>query len=160
VSYTSTGVVLTVASGAAQSGGLAQSSLAATAVTTRQSVLTGELQRSIGRMPRVGRTILVARTANTRARSGAIPALRFGLSRSAKASRPPAQLAAWRAPSGAPPVTQFASSLERVRRSVPQSSNWTEPVRRASSLRMPATEIFTRRTPVKLLPPMLPRLGR
>jgi fibronectin-binding autotransporter adhesin len=160
VSYTSTGVVLTVASGAAQSGGLAQSSHAAAAVTTRQSVLTGGLRRSIGRMPRVGRTILVARTANTRARSGAIPPVRFGLSRFEKASRLPAQLAAWDAPSGAPPATRFASRLEHVRRSVPRSSNWTESVRSASSLRTPATEMFTRRTPVKLLPPLLPRLGR
>jgi hypothetical protein len=160
VSYTSTGVVLTVASGAAQAGGLAQSSIVAAAVTTREPVLTGELRHGIGPVLRVGGRTSVARMASTPGPSIAILAGRFALSRFEKTSRLPAQVAAWHALSVAPPPTRFASSLERVRRGVPQSSNWNVPLRGASSLRMPATEMFTRRTPVKLSPPMVPRLGR
>jgi fibronectin-binding autotransporter adhesin len=156
VSYTPTGVVLTVASGAAQSGGLAQASAAAAAVTTRQPVLTSKLQRSIFATPRRNNHILVAGTGNIRTRWGAIHAGGVVFGNFGEVNRLPVQVATWKhMPSNTLPPVQLLRGAQRV-----QSDNRNAPVRAASSLHMPAAEMITRRIPPTVLAPILPRLGR
>jgi hypothetical protein len=149
VSYTSTGVVLTVASGnAPQSGGLAKSGVA---------VLPGNLLRfRVG-----GNHIPGARIRNSGARSSvAFPAetnLRrySGSTRVVEVSRGPARIAqTWRKPTFTTPAGTKAS-VERVN----VSNNWTAPMR-AVSQRMPVGGISMQHVAVKVLQPTLPRFRR
>jgi hypothetical protein len=160
VSYTSTGVVLTVAAGAAPQSGLGQPSLAA-AVPRKQPVLTSGMRHWIGAMPR-GSSHILAGTGNFRAHSGAIFAGGSGLKRYEASNRLPVQVAArWEhMPSRGLPAAQLERSPGRVSQNVPQSNNWNSSARGVSSLRMPVTATPVPRMPVKILPPMLPRLGR
>jgi fibronectin-binding autotransporter adhesin len=161
VSYTSTGVVLTVASGATQSGGSAQSTIEAAVVTTRQPVLASRLRHSVDATQKRNNYISVAGMRNIEARSGSILAGGFGLSKFAGANRLPERVATWKhMPSTAVPALQLPRNLDRVQHRVPESHDWNSPVRGASSLRRPLTEMLPRRTPVKIPPPMLPRPGR
>src|SRR4029077_209992 len=93
VSYTSTGVVLTVAAGAAPQSGLGQSSLAA-GMPRKQPVLTSGLRHFIGALPK-GSSHVVAGIGNTRAHSGAIFAGGSGLKRYEASNRLPVQVARW-----------------------------------------------------------------
>jgi hypothetical protein len=166
VSYTSTGVVLTVASGAApQSGGTAQSALVA-AVPRRQPVVTSGVRRWIGAAPNGGNRIFVAGMKNSRPQSGPVlagSALRRyeGLDGIVELPRIPAHVAAtWEHKLAIAPVTRWQLVLERGSQSALNSNDWTAPVRSVSALRMPSAGTLIQRTPVKILPPMLPRLQR
>jgi len=151
VSYTSTGVVLTVASGAApQSGGLAQADLAIAASTKRRPVLSSNLQPRIGGTPQGRNHILVAGIGRAQARSGAMLAGGYMLSRYESASALPVRIAGT--------LEHMSSGPERVIQSVPQSNNWNAPARGTTSLRLPLNS-SVRRAPVKILP-MFPRLAR
>lgn len=162
VSYTSTGVVLTVVSGAAsKSGGLPQVSVAAAAPAKRRPVLISGLQHGIDGTPRSSNHIIAAGTETLRARSGAILAGAFGSSRFEGPNRLPVPVAIWQhPPSVASSVVQSPRSPERVSESARSSQNWNEPARRVSALPMRVPETFTRRTPARILPPILPRPGR
>jgi fibronectin-binding autotransporter adhesin len=157
VSYTSTGVVLTVVSGAApQSNAPAQSSLAAAVPAKQPRVAISGLRRSVGGTKR-GNYILVAGRENLRAPSEDRLA---SLSRFEGPARLPVKMAIWKhMPSVAAPL-QLQPSAERLSQSVPRSNNWNEPSHSASGMRLPVTETFMRRHPVKILTPMFPRLGR
>lgn len=149
VSYTSSGIVLTVASGAApRSGGSAPASLAAAVPKKRQPVLTSALRHGIGTTTLGSSHILVAGE-STQARSGALLAGGYGLSKFEEPNRLPVGRTWEHMPIVAAPVA------ERVA----QSNNWSAPARSVSSLHVPATTLI-RRAPVKILPPMLPRLAR
>jgi fibronectin-binding autotransporter adhesin len=163
VSYTTTGVVLTVASGVApQSGGLPRSALAVALSRKQQPVLTSGLRHGISGTPRGGSHIFVAGLGNSRARSGAILAGGYGLNRYEGSNRVPLQAAAlWeRKPPVAAPVAELQLSRERVSQSLRQSNLWNGAARGGSSLRMPVAGTLMRRTPVRVMPPMLPRMGR
>jgi fibronectin-binding autotransporter adhesin len=158
VSYTSTGVVLTVVSGAAvTSGAQPRSSVAAAVPVKERPVLISRLQHGIGGMPRQSNDIIAAGT-EMRARTGAILA-GFGLSRFEGPSRLSAPVAIWlHRPSIAATAVQSQPPPEFVSESARLSHNWHEPARCVSAL--PVPETFRRRTPARILPPLLPRLGR
>jgi hypothetical protein len=159
VSYTSTGVVLTVASGAAsQSRGVPRPIGVAAAPTKQEPVLTSGLRHRIGGVPQGGNRFLVVGVGN-RGRSGVILADRYGLSGYESSNHLPARVAApWEhMPSLAAPVAQLPGSLDRA--SVPQPNNWNGSARGVSSPRMPVNPLM-RRTPARNLPSMLPRLAR
>jgi hypothetical protein len=161
VSYTSTGVVLTVVSGAAsKSGALPQVSVSAAVPAKRRPVLISGPQHGIdGTL--WSNHIIDAGTESLRARSGAILAGGFGSSRFEVPNRLPAPVAIWEhPPSVASSVVQSPRSPERVSESARSSHNWNEPARRVSALPTRVPEAFTRRTPARILPPILPRLGR
>jgi len=150
VAYTSTGVVLTVASGAApQSSGLAQSNLAIVASSKQQRALTNNLRHQVGGTSQSSH-ILVAGMSRTQARSGATPAGGYNLSKYESASGLPVQIART--------LEHMPSDPEHVIQSVPQSNTWNARARGTTSLRLPVNTAV-RRVPVKILP-MLPRLGR
>jgi hypothetical protein len=165
VSYTSTGVVLTVASGAApQSGGAERSTLVA-AVPRRQPVLNSGLRRWIGVVPNGGNRILVAGVGNTRAQSGIVVA-GSGLRRYetmagiAELPRMPMPVAAiWEHKVPIAPVT-LQTGLARVARSATNGNDSVGTAGGVSSPRVPATGALMQRTPVRILQPMLPRLPR
>jgi hypothetical protein len=160
VSYTSTGVVLTVASGdAPQSGGSAKSGLVA-ALPRRGPVMTSALSHRIGANRG---SILLAGMRNIRARSGVILPGGGGLGRYEGSNRlgefwrmPRPVVTTWQQKPSATPASGLQPSLERVTASKP----WTAPVGGVSSLRMTATGTLTQRRPVRILPPMMPRLQR
>jgi hypothetical protein len=97
-------------------------------------------------MSKSGSHMLVAGIEKMGARSGAILA---GLSRFEGSNRLPVTATWEHVPAIAVPAAQR----------VAQSNNWNGPARGVSALRMPAATLM-RRTPVKIMPPMLPRLGR
>jgi hypothetical protein len=165
VSYTSTGVVLTVASGAApQSGGLPQSNLAAVVPTKRQTGTSNLRDRISGtsRGTSQGENhVIVAGMENVRAGSRAIVADGYGWSRFGGSDRLSAPVAApWEhITSGVVPVVQGPRGLERAGHSDTEAQSWIEPVR-VSPLRTAGAGTLMRREPVKILAPMLPRLRR
>jgi fibronectin-binding autotransporter adhesin len=162
VSYTSTGVVLTVVSGAAsKSGGLPRPSVAAAVPAKGRPVLISGLRHGIGGTPRSSNHIIATGTENIRARSDAILARGFGFSRFEVPNRLPVPVAIWdHLPPVASPVVQSPRGPERVSESARSSHNWNEPARGISVPPMPVPETFTRRTPARIQPPILPRLGR
>jgi fibronectin-binding autotransporter adhesin len=159
VSYTTTGVVLTVASGAAvDSDGSKQSSVAAAVLAKLQPVLTSGLRHSVAGNGHVSRPIFVAGM-GSRTRSGAGLTSGFGLSGFEGPNRMPVRVATWeRTPSLGAVGAQLPRSVERVSPSL--SGNWNEPASGISTLRMPLKATLMPRTPAKILPSMLPRLGR
>jgi hypothetical protein len=161
VSYTSTGVVLTVVSGAASKAGLPQSNAVAAVPPKRRPVPISGLKHGIGGMQRKGNHIIAAITESFRARPGAIPAGGFGLRRFEGSNRLPAPAAIWQhLPSVASPLVQSARGPERISESARLSHNWNEPARGVSVWPMPVTRTFTPRTPARILQATLPRLGR
>ena len=161
VSYTSTGVVLTVVSGAASKAGMPQSSVAAAVPAKERPVLTSGLQHGIGGTPRSSNHIIAGETESIRARSGAILAGGLGLSRFEGPNRLPAPVAIWQhLPSVAATAVQSPRPPESVSESTRLSHNWNESPRGVSALPVRVTETLTRRTPARILPPILPRLGR
>jgi hypothetical protein len=160
VSYTSTGVVLTVVSGAASKEGALQSSTVAAVSVKRRPVLISKLQHGIVGTPRKGNGMIAAGR-EIRVHSGAIPAGGLGLSRFEGPNRWSAPVAIWQhLPSLAATAVQSPHAPEFVGKSSRLSRNWNEPVRGISSPATHVTETFTRRTPTRILSPMLPRLGR
>lgn len=161
VSYTSSGVVLTVVSGAASKAGLPQSSAVAAVRVNRRPVLISGLQQGIDGTPRSSNHIIATGTERIGARLGPILAAGFGLSRFEGPNRLPGPVAIWEhLPQVASPVVQSPRSPERVSESARLSHNWNEPERGVSVRPMPVPETFSRRTPARVLPPILPRLGR
>jgi len=169
VSYTSTGVVLTVASGPVPlSGGLSQSALVAALPRKPQPVLTSSLRNGVGLIPRGSGRFLVAAIGHPQARSGALLGGRYGLTRQQSPNHMPAQVtASWEhKPSvvvlpivAAAPRLQF--SQQRTMTSVSPAANWSAPARAVSMLRSPVTAGTTmRRMPARISRPMLPRSGR
>ncbi len=169
VSYTSTGVVLTVVSGAAPQAGLLQAKAAAAVPMKRAQVLTGGVHRSFE--PQTLRSGLLVAGMGDRARSDAIFARSYDLNRLESANHSPAQAAIWknlspvallagRLPGSRVPASLVPRSVERVSQAGSASSNWTVPGRGVSMSRAPATGMFVQRVPVKTLQPMLMRLGR
>jgi fibronectin-binding autotransporter adhesin len=150
VSYTSTGVLLTVASGAApQSGGPAKSGIVAT-LPRRAPVMTSEPSHRIGTSS--GRILFVGMR-NTEARSAVVlPA--EGLTRSGDSnnlleySRIPAT---WEHA----PITAHIAELPPGGERINASNNLASPVRGVESWRMPTSGTSTQRTPVKILPPIM-----
>jgi hypothetical protein len=163
VSYTSTGVVLTVASGAAPLSGPLQSVLVP-ALPRRQPIVVGGLRHWIGGVPNHGDHIFGGEMGNDRPRSGAVLAgggfrRSEGLEAVAKLPRMPSPVAAtWEHKLPVVPVIRQQSGLGS--QSAPNSNNWTAPVRAVSSLRMPTNGSLIPRAPVRILPPILPRLQR
>jgi hypothetical protein len=165
VSYTSTGVVLTVASGDAPLSGRLQSSVVP-ALPRRQPVgASSGLRHWVSGAPNSGNHIFVGEMGNTRAQSGAILAGREGFRRYegseavAELPRMPAPVVAtWEHKLPVTPVIRMKSGLGS--QSAPNSNNWTVPVRAVSSLRMPTNSGLIPRAPVRILSPMLPRLQR
>jgi hypothetical protein len=146
VSYTSTGVVLTVASGVApQSGGSTHSSLA-TALSRKQPGPTGGMRRWIGTN---GGDHILAPTAVMRRDAGSDRLM-------AISNRMAPATATWEHSFPVTPPTQSQISVERMM----PSNNWTVPVSGVSYLRKPVTGILTQRVPVKILSPTLPRMQR
>jgi len=158
VSYTSTGVVLTVVSGAAtKSGGLPQSSVAAAVSAKRQPVLISGLRHGVRGTPRS--SYIFAGTENMRTHPGVLPSGEFGPERF-EGTRFPAPVAIWeRMSSVAIPAAQLPSTVRRFSQSAPLANSWDALGRGVSMPRMPVTEMPLRRTPVNPRP-MLPRLGR
>jgi hypothetical protein len=157
VSYTSTGVVLTVASGAAAEPA-SRSNLVA-ALPTKQQPATSNLKHRASGTAQNGSHILVASAGSARPRSGAVLG-GYGVGRLAFSNRFPVDVAARWEPvrSGAVPLAQAPRSPERAGQG--DLRNWIDPSRSGSSLRMPATSTLMRREPVKILTPMFPRLQR
>jgi hypothetical protein len=159
VSYTSTGVVLTVASGAAaEPAGASHSNLVA-ALPTKQQPATSNLRHRISGRAQNGSHILVASAGGACPRSGAVLD-GYGVGRFELSNRIPVDVAArWeRVRSAAVPVAQAPHSSERAGQS--DLRNWIDPARSGSSLSIPATGTLMRREPVKILTPMFPRLQR
>jgi len=177
VSYTATGAVLTVVSGAAaRSGGLSQSGMVASMPTKPQLVLISSLRNRVGGTPRGSNRFLVAamRSAGARSGAGAILARDYGLNREESSNHMPEQVAAiWQhKPSVVTPQAQL-----RLRQGVAPSAsqtnnrtnNWSSavrgssmrlPVATTSLLRTPMAVMSVRRIPGRIMPPMLPRMGR
>jgi hypothetical protein len=166
VSYTSTGVVLTVASGAAAPSGAVSLAIPAIADLKTRQVATNNLRPSNLRTrmtgtPQGGSHLLLAAIGNP-PHSGAILVGGYGLTKFGGSDRLPSGTAAhWEhVATGAAPVAQLPSSLDRDIKTVPRSDNWVHPVAGGSSLRLPAAGTLIRRVPVKILAPMLPRRER
>jgi hypothetical protein len=165
VSYTSTGVVLTVASGAAAQSGGAPPSAPVAALPRRQPVVSSGLRHWIGGASN-GNHIFVARLASTRPQSGAVSAgseLRRYESLNGPAELPRTSTpvaAGWERKLPVAPVARLRLGLARSSQIAPNPNDWNGPVRGVSSLRMPSTGTLIQRMPVKILPPMLPRFQR
>jgi fibronectin-binding autotransporter adhesin len=156
VTYTSTGVVLTVASGAAsQSGGAPQSTPVAS-VPRRQPVLSSEPRHWIAAAPSGNNFLEVM--GGARPQSGVVVA--GSELRRYEDLNGTAELATWEHKLPVAPVTRPQFGLEHNRQTTPHANDWTEPMRGASSLRMPTNGALMQRMPVKILQPMLPRLQR
>jgi fibronectin-binding autotransporter adhesin len=157
VSYTSTGVVLTVATGAAtEPAGAPKSNLVA-ALPTKQQPARSNLRQRASVTAQNGSHFLVASAGS--ARSGAAVE-GYGVGRFELSNRLPVDVAARWEPvhSGAVAVAQALRSPARA--GLSDLRGWSDPVGSRSSLRMPATGTLMRREPVKLLTPILPRLQR
>jgi fibronectin-binding autotransporter adhesin len=152
VSYTSTGVVLTVVSGAASKPSrLPHSTLATTVPTKRQPLLIAGLRHGIGWSPESRSHIF---TSGTESRG-------FSVNKFEGPNRLSVHVATWEhGPSNAVPSAQVPESMERVSQSARSSDIWNEPPRRVSALPAPLRGMPLRRVPVNNLRPMLPRLGR
>lgn len=162
VSYTSTGVVLTVASGAAsQSGTTLQSTLLA-AVPRRQRVVTGGLRHWIGVVPRLNNRIFAASVENARSHSSATLAgnelRRYERVNGTELARIPVA-ATWKHQLPLAPVSHVQIGLERGSQTASHDDDWIRPQRGVSSLRRP-TGASIQRIPVRILQPALPRLQR
>jgi fibronectin-binding autotransporter adhesin len=154
VSYTSTGVVLTVASGAApQSGGSAESPL-----SKREPVLTSGMRHRISALPRGGGHILMVGRGNGPARSIHIVADEYGWRRSESSSRMAGPVAStWKhAPFVGAPAARINRGLERISPSPTQWINRNDPAQGVPPPRLPVNTLM-RRTPVKNSPPIFPR---
>jgi fibronectin-binding autotransporter adhesin len=173
VSYTSTGVVLTVASGAAsQSGGELQSTLV-TSVPRKQPILSSGPRHWIGAAPSGNNHLYLAGMGDARPQSGAMLASselrryeRGNGLELAHIATP--EVVTWEHKLPVVPVTRLQLGLERGRQialhttpyAAPNTNDWTEPIRGVSPLRMPANGALIQRMPVRILSPMLPRLQR
>jgi hypothetical protein len=169
VSYTSTGVVLTVASGPVPlSGRLSQPALVAALSRKPQPVLMSPLRNGVRLRPGGSDRFLVAAIGHSQARSGALLGGKYGLSGQQSPSHMPAQVAAiWQhKPSFVmPPIVAAAARLpvsrQRTMTSVSPASSWSTPARAVSMPRSPVTAGMTmRRMPARISLPMMPRLGR
>jgi hypothetical protein len=163
VSYTSTGVILTVVAGAEPQSGEERSMLLA-AVPRRQPVRSSGLRRRIGTAPNGSNRIFVAGMGNTRAESDTAVA-GSGLRRYenvagvAEQPRIPAPVAAaWEHKVPIAPVTLRLGLDRAVRRAT--NGNVSTGTAGFAPLRMPATGSLMQRTPIRILQPMLPRLPR
>jgi len=154
VSYTSTGVVLTVVSGAApQPNGVPRSSFTAAVSTKRRPrfVLVSGLRRRIG-VPLGSRHTPIAGMGNGLAHSGTLLADWYDLGGYEGLNHSPARVrATW---AQMPPVVEPVTRLPR------SPENPIQSMHGILSLHMPVTSTLMRRTPVKILPPMVPRLAR
>ena len=156
VSYTSTGVVLTVASGApSQSIGLSQPVLAA-APTKRPAITTGVLHWT-GTTPRSG--FLVASSEAMHPHSGVVVGRELSLIENL--NHPAAEMHhGWRyKPLIATPVAKLQSDPVFAAHSAPLADSWSAAARSVSTARLPAATSI-RRVPVTTMHPMLPRVGR
>jgi hypothetical protein len=158
VSYTSTSVVLTVVSGAAPiSGGLPQAALAEAVPRKQQLVPVGGLKYKVASLPK--NRFLVAGSQSSRPRSGVIVA-GVGSAGYGNAIHLSAQdLATWepKASLGAPGV---ALNLEGIVPNMARENHWNSSERAVSTQRLPVTAMPTKRMPVRIISPMLPRIGR
>jgi fibronectin-binding autotransporter adhesin len=154
VSYTSTGVVLTVASGAAG----APSDSPVGSVPKRQPILVSGLRRRVGTAGRGGFFVASKPTSGRTfaPRSGAILAGGYGSPGYAVPNRGPAQ-SVWNygfsVPRGIQPV-------ERIGRAVSSVPVWGAPAHSVLGARMPVTSTPIHREPVKILTSPLPRFAR
>jgi fibronectin-binding autotransporter adhesin len=153
VSYTSTGVVLTVASGAALQS---NAPLETGSVPKRQPVLVNGL-RYRASVPRANNRFFVASAESVLPRSGPIPAGGYRFPAYEIPNRGPAQVAV---SSYRPSVPRPVLPVARVGREVPSVPTWSAPARSISTLRTPVTSALIRREPVKILTSPLPRFGR
>jgi hypothetical protein len=157
VSYTSTGVVLTVATGAAtEPTGAPKSNLVAE-LPTKQQPASSNLRQRVSVTAQNGSHFLVASAGSTR--SGVVRA-GYGLGRFELSNRLPVDVEARWEPvhSGAVAGAQIPRSPERAGQS--DLRGWIDPSRSGSSLRMPTTGTLMRREPVKILTPIFPRAQR
>ena len=165
VSYTSTGAVLTVASGPiALPGGVSPSAFA---VVPKQATAITSLRNRVGVMPRGGSYFVVAGMRDNRARSGVILAGPYSLSKQQNPTHLPVQLTARsyrEVPVMPSTVAAAARGLlggQRTTPSVSQVGNWNAPARSVSTPRSPVMATTSMRpVPARISPPMLPRLGR
>jgi hypothetical protein len=157
VSYTSTSVVLTVVSGAAPgSGGQPQAALAAGLPLRRQLLPIRSGNYKVGVPPRNTARFLVAGSQTSQRRTGVIVA---GMPGYGSTLRLPVQsLNPWQPKT--PLVTRATPlNLASVPRSMTQVNNWSGE-RTVSTPRIPVTAMPIKRMPVRVLPPMLPRMAR
>lgn len=158
VSYTATGVVLTVVSGP-QSGGPRQPTTVAGLPRRREPILIGRLQHSFGTVPTANGHFFVAGIGATRARSGTLISGEYGFSGSENTGHVPSQIAGWKQRPWAAPAGHLPP-MERIGHDPLPASNWAVPGRSALPLRttMPTTTVPHQ--PVKILTPWIPRLSR
>jgi hypothetical protein len=170
VTYTSTGVVLTVASGAASQSGALQSTLVAS-VPRRQPVLSSGARHWIGAAPSNNHLFLAniggARPQGDVGLAGSELRRYEDLSGTAKLTRIPApEAATWEHKIPVAPVARPFTGLERsgqiaiqtAIRPATTATDWSGPIRGVSSLRTPVKGTLIQRMPVKILQPMLTRL--
>jgi hypothetical protein len=160
VSYTATGVILTVASGAASHPtGALQSALAAPSPRKQQRIVTSRLRHWPGGTAKARSHFLIA-SMGTRARSGVIVAHEYGLPGTSNHS--PLQVAnAWaHRPSPVTPRVEPQFSRARMNQSLLQAHNWNGITRNVAPLHMPVTSAPMKRMPLRIMPPLLPRMGR
>jgi hypothetical protein len=159
VSYTSTSVVLTVVSGAApQSSGLPQATLAAVVPRKQQLVPMSGVKYKVGSLPKGSSHFLVAGSQSSRPRSGVIVAGGGGIF-GGTIHVPIQSLAVWehKTAVGTP---ERALNFESVSRNMPRANSSSGAEHAVSTQRLPMTAIPTKRMPVRIIPPMLPRMGR
>ena len=161
VSYTSTGVVLTVASGSAPvSGGLSQHALSAVTPTRTKPLLISSLRDRVG--IRVGGTrFLVAGLGGRAAHTSAMPIAKFSLSRSESWNRPASSSPLWGHKTAVPvTIAQVPTYLQRNVAASSPTSNWAIPGRGVSMVHAPVAASQIRRMPVRMIPSTMPRMGR
>jgi fibronectin-binding autotransporter adhesin len=151
VSYTSTGVVLTVASGAATESGTPPVG----SVPRRQPVFVSGLGYRAG-APNGSNHFFVASVGPVRLGSGIILAGGY---------RPPGYEVAGQRPAPAPgsyrpAVPRPIQPVLSIGHEVSSAPIWSAPGHGVSDVRMPATSTLIRRQPVKILTSPLPRFGR
>jgi hypothetical protein len=165
VSYTSTGVILTVASGAAPLSSPLQSPLVPARPRRQPVVASSGLRHWIGGALNSGDHSFAGEMGSSRTRSRIVVAGSEGLRRDegleavSELSHILAPVVAtWEHKLPVAPGIRRKSGLGS--RSAPNSNNWIGPVRGVSSLRMPTNGGLITRAPVRILPPILPRLQR
>jgi len=160
VSYTSTSVVLTVVSGGAPiSGSGAQATLAAVVPRKQQLLPAGGVKYKVGSLPRSSGHFLVAGLQKSLPRTGVIVA-GTGTVGYGSGIRLPAQSSAPWEPKPSLGTRSLPLNLANVPHNLARGSSWDGVQRMVSTQRLPVATLPTKRTPVRVISPMLPRIGR
>jgi hypothetical protein len=159
VSYTTTGVVLTVASGAAsQSGGMLHAPLLAALPRKPQPILVSGMRHWAGATPKA--EFLIASPEANHPRSGAIIARKYGFSESSKPLLAQRTNLWEQKASLVTPIFKPQAKPERVTQSMQRANNWNSATQSVFRLRVPTISMPAKRMPVRIVTPIMPRMGR